>query len=103
MSHFFIISFLIDGYVRCRYKTENTYTWEWEDEGYSGVLPYRPDRITTSYSSPIISYFKMNWGGGSEVNYQARFALSDSWTYYNQIDSVENYQYKRSMILVNRR
>lgn len=95
-------SFLIDGYVRTRRKTTNTYTWVWDDPNVSGILPYHSDRTTYSYSSPVISYFKMNWGTYSDSNYNARFLPTDGWVYTTSSAELE-YQYDRKMILVDKR
>lgn len=70
-------TFILDGYKRMRMKTTNTYAWVYTASENPSILPVVKDKITISYSSPSISYFKINWGDGfmsKEIAY-----CNDSW------------------------
>lgn len=70
-------TFIIDGYVRYRIKTTDTYRWVWLDGG-TGPLPEVPDVQRVYYSSPIIQMIKMNWGWGTGYN-STSYAISGDW------------------------
>ena len=93
-------SFIIDSCIRCRYKTTNTYTWQYLDEDYQGELPSVPDEITTTYSSPFLSFIKMNWCRIGSGNDDVRFAPTDSWVYSSTSGDLA-FDYDRTMILVD--
>lgn len=87
-GHFFII----DRFEKLRHKTEITYQWD----GGSNNEPSpngSQTQVTTSYGSPYISYFSMNWGAEDFYNNYTFSPLGD-WVVFNK-----NYQYKREMII----
>lgn len=96
-------SFLIDGYVRYRTRTKNTYTWVWDIDptGYSGILPNHNDTYTYTYGSQYIRYVKMNWCEGVDINNDTNFTLTDDWVYNSHFGYQLNYQYDRKLIIID--
>lgn len=92
---------LLDGYIKTRIKTTKVYRWVYSGTNHTGFLPAVPDSLAVSYSTPEIKYIQFNWGNGSiGGNNETRFALTDSWI-YNSGYSQLNYQYDRTMTVVD--
>lgn len=100
-------SFLIDGYKRTRVKTTTHYTFIPDDPEHYDPSSH-PDYDNVTYSSPVISYIKMNWGintqwyiNGAPYNTSI---LNDGWYTLTGDWVVEdggnqyNYQYYRKML-----
>ncbi|MBQ7639760.1 MAG: C10 family peptidase [Bacteroidales bacterium] len=85
--------FIIDGYMRTRHQTIYTYVWEWLNYDPEEEYPKMPNQYDITYSSPVISYYYMNWGWGGDCNNVA-FAKSGDWV----IDNQYNFIYERAMI-----
>ena len=96
-------AFIIDGYKKIKYVTKNTYRWIPEDTiDDSAVLLPMEDVITYSYSSPVLSYIKMNWGWGDQYettpNLDQWFAITGAWVVTVNGNEIRDYKYKREMI-----
>ena len=86
-------TFIIDGYKRSINETIYVYTWEWINYDPDIDYPKVQARYEYSYSSPFLSDFYMNWGGGPGSN-DGSFAVSGDWI----IQSPYNFIYNRTMI-----
>lgn len=78
-------AFLTDRYIQKRIVTKLVYQWVYDTRDEDpftpiGVMPYVPDKIVYSYSSPQIIMIGMNWGWGESQNDSSEwFSLTDEW------------------------
>lgn len=90
-------AFIADKYRTYVIVTENHYVWV-----YDGVstkpLPYVPDKVEYTYSSPKIDAIGMNWGWESQYNNNGDwYSLTGDWI--NSWDSnKDNWNISRAMI-----
>ena len=95
-------AFIIDGYKRSRTATHNTYTWVYDAPVNPNVpRPEIPQTSSTTYTSPSITLFKMNWGWGNSYDYDnVWFAPTGDWIRVVDEDNGDelNFEYNRHMI-----
>lgn len=73
-------AFITDRYKRTRIVTENYYEWVYDTYPSHTPLPWVPEKIEYTYSSPTISMIGMNWGWGSYFNDEDEwFSLTGDW------------------------
>lgn len=87
-------AFIVDKFIRYRYSIVFTYEWVYDDPeldpGYTII------RTTTTYETPRIVLYQMNWGYGYEYNY------NDVWCSMNgvwQYGARTPYTHNRRMVV----
>ena len=72
--------FIADRYKRTRIVTENYYEWVYDTYPPHTPLPWVPEKIEYTYSSPTISMIGMNWGWKYHFyNDDEWFSLTGDW------------------------
>lgn len=73
-------AFITDRYKRTRIVTENYYEWVYDTYPPHTPLPWVPEKIEYTYSSPTISMIGMSWGWGPYYNDENEwFSLTGDW------------------------
>ena len=92
--------FIIDSYKRYRTVTEIVFRWVYDDANQGNMHPEVEDQYVFTYSSPHISYIRMNWGWGSGTNSDDNtwFTLNGNWHIDINANNPRDYDYNREMI-----
>lgn len=93
---FNIHCFVIDGYRSTRTEYTHLHYYVWDVRPTEPYLPFE-EYTTTSYSSPIVSQIKINWGWRSQWTQSVNdgwYTLTGRWV----LDDGSDYNYYRKMI-----
>lgn len=76
-------AFIADRYKRNRIVTELYYEWVYDTYPQNTPLPWIPEKIEYTYSSPTINMIGMNWGWGDYYYDEDEwFSLTGGWYLY---------------------
>ena len=89
-------SFLIDGYSKQKTKKTYHYIWVTED-GLGNITESDSIRTSVTYTNPVITHLKMNWGWGGEHN-DNLYAPSGDWEIKDGNGELYNFNRSRKMI-----
>lgn len=90
-------AFIIDHYMRTRTVTANYYNWVYFSWPPNTPMPAIPEYVEYTYSSPVISKIRMNWGWGGDFN-NVWFSLTGDWFAGSEGNVSYNWNVSRHMI-----
>lgn len=90
-------AFIIDQYMRTRTVTANYYTWVYDSWPPHTPIPAIPEYVEYTYTSPVISKVRMNWGWGGDFN-NSWFSLTGDWLAGSEGGVFYNWNVSRHMI-----
>ncbi len=91
--------FIADRYKRSRVVTKNCYEWVYDEVPPNTPIPYVPNKIVYTYSSPYINMIGFNWGWGPYYNVPSEwFSLTGDWVSCRYEMSSYNWNINRHMI-----
>ena len=90
-------AFIIDQYMRTRTVIANYYNWVYFSWPPNTPMPAIPEYVEYTYSSPVISKIRMNWGWGDEFN-NVWFSLTGDWFAGSKGGISYNWNVSRHMI-----
>ena len=90
-------AFIIDQYMRTRTVTANYYTWVYDSWPPHTPIPAIPEYVEYTYTSPVISKVRMNWGWGGDFN-NSWFSLTGDWLAGSEGGVSYNWNVSRHMI-----
>ncbi|MBO4447796.1 MAG: C10 family peptidase [Bacteroidales bacterium] len=89
-------AFVIDGYHSYRNVTHFIYEWVYDEPGIQ--FGFHPPYETLSYSSPIVDWYKINWGYGNNYGENdIECSTNGIWT-NPLIRGATPYEYSRIMM-----
>ena len=87
-------TFIIDSYMRTQVVQTFVYDWVYDYPYNNLILPFIPRRIEVTYTTPVVTHYRMNWGYGIDPNDDTWCLVSGVWQYPND----PPYTYNREMV-----